>query len=130
MSRDDWKKNWVYPDIYHGKPTKYNWVVMHPEMLNMGFYVDIGAFTLIQAEYGVDIGHDVQIGGGCMIYSKNTIDGTRGRVNIHKDAKIGANSVVLPGVIIGKGVTIGALSLVKFNVTSGVWAGNPLRRIK
>jgi acetyltransferase-like isoleucine patch superfamily enzyme len=99
-------------------------------MLNMRPLVDIGAFTLIQAKYGVDLGWNVQIGGGVKIYSENSIDGTHGKVVICKDAKIGANSVILPGVTIGEGVIIGALSLVKFNVISGVWAGNPLRRIK
>lgn len=44
---------------------------------------------------------------------------------------VGSGCVVLPGVTLEDGVAIGALSLVTKNcVAFGVYAGNPLRRIK
>lgn len=122
---------WENPKIKHGKPTKWGWVVLYPKHFYLGKYVDIGAFTLIQAEYGVYIGHGVKIGGGVKIYSSDTISNKRGTIRIGCNVRIGANSVILPGVTIGNDVTIGALSLVKEDV-NGVfskWGGNPLRRI-
>ncbi|NJQ19133.1 acyltransferase [Pantoea sp. LS15] len=44
---------------------------------------------------------------------------------------IGSGSVILPGVLIGDGVAIGALSLVKENCEDFyIYAGNPLKKIK
>lgn len=124
-------KEWKPPEIVHGVPTKWNWIVLYPKNLEMGYGVDIGALSLIQAEEGVVLEDDVQISGGCKIYSVNTIDGTRGRVVVRRGACVGANSVVLPGVTIGEDAIVGALSLVKTDVPSGeVWGGVPARRIK
>ena len=124
------QESWKQPEIQHGVPTKWGWIVLHPENLKLGRNTDIGAFSLIQAEYGVIIGNDVQIGGGCMIYSKNTIDGTQGEVIIRSGAKIGANTTILPGSYIGKGVTVGANSLVKDRdvlFDPGTYVGTPVK---
>lgn len=52
-------------------------------------------------------------------------------VVIEKHALIGAGSLVLPGVSIGTGSVVGAMSLVKRSIPEfEVWAGNPLRFIK
>lgn len=116
----------------HGIPTKWNWIVLRPENLQIGDNVDIGAFVLIAAHNKVVIGSHVQIGGGAKIYSKNTIDETGGRIIIKDGACIGANSVVLPkkdgsDLVIGYGAKIGALAVIKKDVPDranivGVWA--------
>jgi acetyltransferase-like isoleucine patch superfamily enzyme len=55
----------------------------------------------------------------------------RGTVHIGKHAVIGANSVVLPGVTIGEGATVGALSLVNADLEPWtVYAGSPARPVK
>lgn len=55
----------------------------------------------------------------------------RGTVHIGKHAVIGANSVVMPGVTIGEGATVGALSLVNRDLEPWtVYAGSPARPIK
>ena len=73
-------KDWEYPEIEEGKPTKYNWVVQHKDNLKLGYKTDIGAFTYINAKFGVTIEDEVQIGSHCSIYSLSTIDGTEGEV--------------------------------------------------
>ena len=51
-------------------------------------------------------------------------------VTICKHAIIGANSVVLPGVTIGMGAIVGALSLVKTDLEPwGIYVGAPVRKI-
>ena len=87
-------------------------MVGYPEGLKLGRNVDIGAFTYINARFGVHIGHNVQIGAHCSIYSHNTINNTEGKVIIRRGAKIGANSVILPGVIIKPNQLIPAGSVV------------------
>ena len=88
------------------------WRVYYPENLTIGDNVDIGFGTFIQAEHGVYIGDNAKIGGGCMIYSKNTINGTKGQVIIGENSTIGANSVLLPGAVVRSGEHIKALSVV------------------
>jgi acetyltransferase-like isoleucine patch superfamily enzyme len=55
----------------------------------------------------------------------------RGTVHIGKHVVVGANSVVMPGVTIGDGATVGALSLVNHDLEPWtVYAGSPARPIK
>jgi galactoside O-acetyltransferase len=54
-----------------------------------------------------------------------------GLVHLKKHVVIGAGSVLLPGVILGEGVAIGALSLVNRSIDDFmIAAGNPAKPIK
>lgn len=120
---------WERPVIVHGEPTKWLWVVWYPEGLTLGARVDIGAYTYIQARQGVILGDDVQVGAHCAIYSESTIDGKFGPVVIERGARVGAHSVVMPGVTIGAGAVVGACSFVNRSVDPGdVVFGCPARR--
>ena len=115
-------KNWKKPVIKHGKLTKWNWLVQHPENLKLGNKTDIGTFSYINAEYGVEIQDLVQIGSHCSIYSKSTIDNKIGKVILKKNCKIGSHSVVMPGVTIGENSIIGAHSFVNISIPDNVVA--------
>tara|TARA_B100000401_G_C52688965_1_gene663508 strand:+ start:168 stop:578 length:411 start_codon:yes stop_codon:yes gene_type:complete len=104
--------NWKYPEIEDGVLTKYNWMVQSPEKLILGVNTDIGAFTYINAKFGVTIEKEVQIGSHCSIYSISTIDNKKGEIYLKSNCKIGSHSTILPGVTIGKNSIIGANSLV------------------
>jgi acetyltransferase-like isoleucine patch superfamily enzyme len=124
-------KNWQKPKIEEGKLTEWNWMVQGVKNLDLGEDVDIGAFVYINATEGVIIEDGVQIGGGAKVYSVSTIDNKRGRVILKKNCKIGANSVILPGVVVGENSIIGALSLVNKDVPDNVVAvGCPIKIIK
>lgn len=121
-------EQWEYPEIVDGKPTVYNWVVQHVSGLKLGRYTDIGAFTYINAKYGVVIEDEVQIGSHCSIYSISTIDGKMGRVLLERGCRIGAHTVIMPGVTIGRGAVVGACSFVNRDIPPGVTAfGVPAR---
>lgn len=115
-------KNWKKPIIKEGKLTKYNWVVQNVKNLTLGVKTDIGAFTYINAKYGVVIEDEVQIGSHCSIYSVSTIDNKEGRVTLKKNCKIGSHSIVMPGVTVGENSVIGAFSFVTKNVPDNVVA--------
>ena len=122
---DKWKDNWTAPDLTPPAgetivTTKYGWAVQHPEHLTLGKHVDIGYGTYINARFGVRIGDDVEIGGGCHIYSHNSIDDCGGIIILEEGCKIGAHCVILPGVSIGKDAVVGAMSLVKMDVAAGL----------
>jgi len=125
---EDWKR----PEIVHNVMTKWGWMVAHPENLTLGKKTDIGFGTYIGAQVGVEIRDHVQIGGGVKIYSLSTIDNKQGKITIKLNAKIGANSVVMPDVIIGANSTVGALSFVRSGTRipeNETWAGIPAKRL-
>ncbi|MBI1866440.1 MAG: acyltransferase [Candidatus Staskawiczbacteria bacterium] len=124
-------KKWKKPLIKDGKPTKWNWLVRGVESLELGKDTDIGAFCYINATAGVVIENNVQIGGGVKIYSISTIDNKKGKIVLKKNCKIGANSVIMPGVTIGENSIVGALSFVTKDIPDNVLAyGVPAKVIK
>jgi acetyltransferase-like isoleucine patch superfamily enzyme len=124
-------EDWAYPEIEEGKPTKYNWVVQHKGNLKLGYKTDIGAFTYINAKYGVVIEELVQVGSHCSIYSVSTIDDKAGKVTLKKNCKVGSHSVIMPGVTIGENAVIGAFSFVTTDIPSNVVAvGVPAKVIR
>lgn len=97
----------------------------------MGKMVDIGAFTYINAKYGVTIEDNVQIGSHCSIYSVSTIDNKHGPVILEKNCSIGTHSVVMPNVRIGRNSVIGAFSFVVNDIPESVIAfGVPAKVVK
>jgi len=122
-------EHWEYPEIEDGKPTKWNWVVQHPENLKLGHKTDIGAFTYINAKNGVTIEDYVQIGSHCSIYSLSTIDGKEGSVVLKRNCRIGSHSVIMPGVTVGKNSIVGAFSLVDKDIPDNVVAVGARARI-
>lgn len=124
-------KKWVKPKIKDNKPTKWNWVVKGVKNFKLGKETDIGAFTYINASEGVIIEDNVQIGGGVKIYSISTIDNKKAQVILKKNCKIGANSVIMPGVVVGENSIVGALSFVKDNIPdNSIAVGVPAKVIK
>ena len=120
---------WEKPEIVHNQDTKYGWRVSYPSLFMLGDKVDIGYGCYIQAQAGVQIEDNVQIGSHCAIYSVNTEDNTEGWVIIKEGANVGSHTVIFPGVTIGKGATVGAHSLVKTDVPDGeTWFGIPAKK--
>jgi len=129
--KNDRFDNWKFPEIEEGKPTKYNWIVQNKDGLQLGYRTDIGAFSYINAKYGVVIEDYVQIGSHCSIYSISTIDDKKGKVVLKKNSKIGSHSTVLPGVTIGENSIIGAHSLVLDDIPDNVVAfGVPAKVVR
>lgn len=119
---------WAAPEIVHGKPTVYNWVVQYPEGLTLGDKTDIGAFSYINARYGVEIQDFVQMGSHCAVYSMSTIDGKKGKVTLKKNCRIGSHSTIMPGVTIGENAVIGAHSFVNQDIPDNAVAfGTPVK---
>ena len=101
------------------------------EGFKLGQNTDIGAFTYINAKYGVEIAENVQIGSHCSIYSHSTIDDKQGRVVIQENAKIGSHSVIMPNVTIGQNAIVGAFSFVTHDIPDNATAcGVPAKVIK
>jgi len=122
---------WEQPIIKDGEPTKHNWLVQYPEGLSLGQHTDIGAFTYINAKYGVTIAEEVQIGSHCSVYSFSTIDDKAAPVVLERNCRIGTHSTVMPGVTIGENATVGAHSFVNCDIpANSIACGVPARVVK
>ena len=122
---------WNPPIIEDGKPTKYNWIVQNSEKFKLGYKTDIGAFTYINAAYGVLVEDNVQVGSHCSIYSISTIDNKQGSVHLKKNCKVGTHSTVMPNVTVGENSIVGAYSFVIEDIPDNVIAfGVPAKVIR
>jgi acetyltransferase-like isoleucine patch superfamily enzyme len=80
----------------------------------------------------VSIGDDTIIGYNSVLLCHEFMryEWRRGPVWIGRDVTIGANCTILPGVVIGDGATVSAMSLVNRDVPAGAFVGGvPLRRL-
>lgn len=128
VSKKNSKKQWKKPSIKHSKMTKYNYIVQYPKNLKIGKNFDIGTFTYINCQHGVEIEDNVQIGSHCSIYSHSTIDAKKGPVVLRKNCKIGTHTTIMPNVTIGKNSIVAAYSFVKKSIpTNEIWGGIPAK---
>ena len=119
-----------------------NLMVYHPVVLHTPEALTIGDNTSIAPFVHMWCGAYIEIGSRCMIGSHVAITSlshdfrdpdmwksmVKGKVVIEDDVWIGAHSVVLPGVTIGRGAVVGACSLVARDVPPyAVSYGSPAR---
>ena len=114
--------------------------------IEIGDYIHIAVFCSLIGAGKIVLGDFANLSSRVSIYSSNDdysgefltnpmvpskfTGVTHADVLIGKHTIIGSGSVVLPGIILEEGVTVGALSLVnKFCKSFGIYAGVPARRI-
>ena len=113
--------------------------ILNPENVSIGDNVALGAYVYIWGGGEVNIGDNVMIATHTVItsfghdYTKELMNKTitKGRISIEDGVWIGANSVILPGVRLGKGSVIGAGSVVTHDVQANtVVVGVPAKYLK
>lgn len=126
-----------------GGDTRTTFSIIPGAKFTVGNHVGISNATIVCHEQ-VIIEDGVQIGGSVKVYDTNfhsldaeERDGAdmalaqKRPVHIKENAFIGAHSIILKGVTIGKGSIIGAGSVVTKDVPDGeVWGGNPAKCIR
>jgi len=115
--------------------------------ISIGSYVHISAYTALFGKAGITIEDFVSVSSRVNVYSVNddysgkfltnpTVPGELTNIKaepvlMKKHVIIGAGSILLPGVIIGEGTAVGALSLVNQSLDPWkIYAGIPCRPIK
>ena len=102
------------------------------------------SYCAITCSKSIWIGDNVLIGSGCKIYDTDfhpidsrygdTMDNSRSgseKIVLEDGCFVGAHSIILKGVTIGKNAVIGAGSVVAKDVPAGeIWAGNPVKYIR
>lgn len=118
-------KDWAYPFFNEdglaywrdnkGKKRYYGWRCQNSDGLVIEDKVDVGAFTYMNAKYGIEIEDNVQIGSHCSIYSINTENNTKGKIIVGENSMIGSHSLILPNTTIPPNSKIPAYSIVVGN---------------
>jgi acetyltransferase-like isoleucine patch superfamily enzyme len=139
----------IYSDVKIGNDFKTGHRVLIRENSEIGDNVLIGTNVVLDGH--CKLGNNVSVQTGAYITINTTIEDnvfigprvvtandkymvTGAKLigpTIKKGARIGANSTLLPGVIIGEGAVVGSASVVTKDVPAGVTvAGNPARILK
>jgi dTDP-4-amino-4,6-dideoxy-D-glucose acyltransferase len=122
-------------------------VIVATGPLLIGNYVSIHNFCFLGSKYGIKLGNFVTLAPGVMIFSssddysgqkltgsivpKKYSGGDSGMVELKKHVIVGAQSIILPGCVLGEGVAVGAMSLVNNSLVAwNIYAGIPIRKIK
>ena len=126
-----------------GSDSKCKLIVRHDAILTIGDNVGISNSTIYCADKIV-VGNNVLIGASCQIWDTDfhALDPyvrivekdrliSHEPIVIYDNVFIGAQSIVLKGVSIGRNSIIGAGSVVSRSVPENeIWAGNPIKFIR
>ncbi|MEN9938285.1 MAG: hypothetical protein RLZZ387_4864 [Chloroflexota bacterium] len=103
--------------------------------MRVGRHTSVGLMVM----FDIFFPQDVTLGEDCVIGYNSTVlcheftrhEWRRGPVVIGRDVTVGANTTILPGVVIGDGATVSAMSLVNRDVPPGAFVGGvPIRLIR
>jgi acetyltransferase-like isoleucine patch superfamily enzyme len=103
--------------------------------MQVGSHAAVGVMVMMDIFFP----QDASLGADCVIGYNSVIlcheitrhEWRRGRVWIGRDVTIGANSTILPGVVIGDGAVVSAMSLVNRDVPPGAFVGGvPIRLLR
>lgn len=107
--------------------------LMYLPRIRCGKNVSINKSAILNAKGGLTIGDSVTISGGAQVLTTGIVNGahiSKG-VTLNRNVWIGSNAIVLPGVEIAEGVTIGASSVVTKSISerNSTYACNPAKKL-
>ena len=131
------------PNIFIGDNVRVDDFCILSGNIKIGSNIHISAQScLIAGEYGIDISDYVTISSRCALYAQSDYYGGEtmtnptieypyrkvygGKIKLNKHCIVGTGSTILPGVILGEGTAVGAMSLVKNDTEPWkIYAGIP-----
>lgn len=131
----------------HVRIDGYSTLVAAGGFITLGNYIHVGGYAMLSGGAGIVMEDFSGLSQGVRLYSKSddysgasltnpTVPARflavkQGVVTLARHVIVGSGSIVLPGVTIGTGSAVGALSVVSRSLDAwGVFAGVPARRIK
>ncbi len=103
--------------------------------MKVGAHVSMGLMSMVDIFFPeeIAIGDNSIVGYNTVILAHEFMvrEWRKGPVVIGRDVSIGAGCTILPGVVIGDGATVSAMSLVNKDVPAGAFAGGvPVRLLR
>lgn len=126
----------------------YSTLVATPNgRIELGSYIHIGGYCFMSASHPVRMGDFSGLSQGVRIYTKSDdytgkkltnptvpaqyTGGPSGAVELGRHVIVGSGSIILPGIEIGEGASVGALSLVNRSLEGwNIYSGCPARRLR
>ncbi|MBA3533867.1 MAG: acyltransferase [Ardenticatenales bacterium] len=110
-------------------------VLLRRTGMRVGRAVSVGLAVVFDVFYPeqIEIGENSIVGYNSVVLAHEFMvkEWRKGPVRIGKNVSIGANVTILPGVVIGDGATVSAMSLVNRDIPAGeLWGGVPVRKLK
>ncbi len=110
--------------------------------IRLGSFIHISAYSALYARFGIEMGDYSGLSPRCTVFSAtddfsgNYLIGpmidprltnvSGGKVIIGRYSQLGSGCTVMPGVVVGEGVTVGAMSLVLHDLPEwGIYKGIP-----
>jgi acetyltransferase-like isoleucine patch superfamily enzyme len=112
-----------------------NWLYSRLLGMSIGKNVSVGLMAMFDVFFPqlISIGENTIMGYNSTVLTHEFLvkEYRKGRVEIGREVLIGTNTLILPGVSIGDGATVGAYSLVNKDIPAGALAaGVPARIIR
>jgi len=115
--------------------------------ISLGSFIHIGSYCFLSGSDGIEMGDFSGLSQGVRIYTRSDdysgewltnptvpakyTGAVRGRVVLERHVIVGSSTVILPGVTVGEGTSVGALSLVSKDLEGwGMYFGVPVKRLK
>jgi acetyltransferase-like isoleucine patch superfamily enzyme len=115
--------------------------------VRLGSFIHVAGYVLLSAGDGIVMEDFSGLSHGVRVYSRSGDYGGQyltnpmvpaaysvtsgGEVRVRRHVVVGSGTVILPGVEIGEGSSVGALSVVSRSLDAwGVYAGAPVRRLR
>lgn len=101
--------------------------------IGKGVTFGLGAMLDIFYPELISVGEGTLIGYNTVLLGHEFLQGSyrTGRVQVGSRVMVGANCTILPGVKIGNGASVSAMSLVNRDIPAGQkWGGIPVRRLR
>lgn len=129
-----WNFVWIYLAKY-SPSLALKRILLRLAGIKVGPFVSIGLAVVFDVFYPeeIEIGQNSIIGYNSVVLAHEFMvdEWRKGPVRIGKNVSIGANVTILPGVEIGDGATVSAMSLVNKDIPAGeFWGGIPVRQLK
>lgn len=129
-----WNFIWIYLAKY-SPSLALKRILLRLAGIKVGPSVSIGLAVVFDVFYPeeIEIGQNSIIGYNSVVLAHEFMvdEWRKGPVRIGKNVSIGANVTILPGVVIGDGATVSAMSLVNKDIPAGeFWGGIPVRQLK
>lgn len=115
--------------------------------ITLGNYIHIAAYCALYGKFGIVMDDYTGLSPRCTLFSASDdfsgdymispmvpneyTNVTGGTIHIQQYSQIGTHTVILPNIIVGEGVAVGACSLIKKNLDPWlIYAGCPAKRIR
>lgn len=129
-----WNFVCIYGARYSPSLALKRWLLRRTGM-RVGHAASVGLAVVFDVFFPeeIEIGDNSIIGYNSVVLAHEFMvdEWRKGPVRIGRNVSIGANVTILPGVVIGDGATVSAMSLVNKDVPPGeFWGGIPVRKLK